>query len=36
MAGAQLIASLASGRLARTLPPTVLRTDQEGTINLPM
>lgn len=35
-AGAQLIASLASGRLARGLPPTVLRTDQEGTITLPM
>jgi competence protein ComEC len=35
-AGAQLIASLASGRLARGLPPSVLRTDQEGTITLPM
>lgn len=34
--GAQLIASLASGRLARGLPPSVLRTDQEGTITLPM
>ncbi|OLC26002.1 MAG: hypothetical protein AUH40_05220 [Chloroflexi bacterium 13_1_40CM_65_17] len=34
--GAQLIASLAAGRLARGLPPTVLRTDQEGTIALPM
>ena len=34
--GAQLIASLASGRLARGFPPTVLRTDQEGTITLPM
>jgi len=33
---AQLIASLASGRLARGLPTTVLRTDQEGTITLPM
>jgi competence protein ComEC len=33
---AQLIASLASGRLARGLPKTVLRTDQEGTITLPM
>jgi len=33
---AQLIASLASGRLARGLPNTVLRTDQEGTITLPM
>jgi competence protein ComEC len=36
MNGAQLIASLASGRLARTLPQTVLRTDQEGTITVPM
>jgi hypothetical protein len=36
MVGAQLVASLASGRLARTLPPTVLRTDQEGTITMPM
>jgi len=34
--GAQLIASLAAGRLARGLPPNVLRTDQEGTITLPM
>jgi competence protein ComEC len=34
--GAQLIASLAAGRLARGLPPSVLRTDQEGTITLPM
>jgi len=34
--GGQLIASLASGRLARGFPPTVLRTDQEGTITLPM
>jgi competence protein ComEC len=33
---AQLIASLASGRLARGFPQTVLRTDQEGTITLPM
>jgi len=33
---AQLIASVASGRLARGLPPSVLRTDQEGTITLPM
>ncbi|HEX9099342.1 MAG TPA: ComEC/Rec2 family competence protein [Candidatus Dormibacteraeota bacterium] len=32
----QLIASLASGRLARGFPQTVLRTDQEGTITLPM
>jgi competence protein ComEC len=36
VSGAQLVASLASGRLARGLPPTVLRTDQEGTITLPM
>jgi competence protein ComEC len=36
MAGAQLIASLAAGRLPRTLPQTVLRTDQEGTITMPM
>jgi len=34
--GAQLIASLAEGRLARGFPPTVLRTDQEGTVTLPM
>jgi hypothetical protein len=34
--GAQVIASLSSGRLARGIPPTVLRTDQEGTITLPM
>jgi hypothetical protein len=33
---AQLIASLASGTLARDIPKTVLRTDQEGTITLPM
>jgi competence protein ComEC len=32
----QLIASRSSGRLARGFPPTVLRTDQEGTITLPM
>jgi hypothetical protein len=32
----QLIASLAGGRLARGLPPSVLRTDQEGTITVPM
>jgi competence protein ComEC len=32
----QLVASLASGRLARGLPTTVMRTDQEGTITLPM
>ena len=36
VSGAQVIASLASGRLARGIPPTVLRTDQEGTITLPM
>jgi hypothetical protein len=33
---AQLIASLAQGRLARGFPTTVLRTDQEGTVTLPM
>ncbi|HEV2030165.1 MAG TPA: ComEC/Rec2 family competence protein [Candidatus Dormibacteraeota bacterium] len=32
----QLIASRASGRLANGFPPNVLRTDQEGTIALPM
>jgi hypothetical protein len=32
----QLIASRTSGRLATGLPPNVLRTDQEGTITLPM
>jgi competence protein ComEC len=32
----QLIASRAAGRLAKGLPPNVLRTDQEGTITLPM
>jgi len=32
----QLIASRAAGRLAQGFPPTVLRTDQEGTITLPM
>jgi hypothetical protein len=32
----QLIASRAAGRLANGFPPTVLRTDQEGTITLPM
>jgi competence protein ComEC len=32
----ELIASLASGRLATGSPPTVLRTDQEGTITVPM
>jgi hypothetical protein len=36
MPNTQLIASLASGRLARGFPQTVLRTDQEGTITLPM
>jgi competence protein ComEC len=35
-AGAQMVASLASGRLARGVPVTVLRTDQDGTITLPM
>jgi competence protein ComEC len=32
----QLIASRASGRLANGFPPNVLRTDEEGTITLPM
>ena len=32
----QLLASIASGRLAAGLPVTVLRTDQEGTITVPM
>ena len=32
----QLIASRAAGQLARGFSPTVLRTDQEGTITLPM
>jgi competence protein ComEC len=32
----RLIASLGGGRLARELPATVLRTDQEGSIELPM
>jgi len=35
-ARAQMVASLASGRLARGIPVTVLRTDEEGTITLPM
>ena len=34
--GTQLIASRGAGRLAAGYPPTVLRTDQEGTITLPM
>ncbi|MDQ6876561.1 MAG: ComEC/Rec2 family competence protein [Candidatus Dormibacteraeota bacterium] len=34
--GVQLVASRAAGRLARGFSPTVLRTDQEGTITLPM
>ncbi|HEY2596933.1 MAG TPA: ComEC/Rec2 family competence protein [Candidatus Dormibacteraeota bacterium] len=33
---AQLIASRSAGRLAQGFPPRVLRTDQEGTITLPM
>jgi competence protein ComEC len=33
---AQLIASRSAGRLAQGFAPTVLRTDQEGTITLPM
>jgi competence protein ComEC len=32
----RLIASRASGRLANGFPPSVLRTDQEGTITLPL
>jgi beta-lactamase superfamily II metal-dependent hydrolase len=32
----QLIASTASGRLARDLPPTTLRTDQEGAVVFPL
>ena len=32
----ELIASRTAGRLANGYPPNVLRTDQEGTINLPM
>jgi competence protein ComEC len=32
----ELIASVASGRLATGFPPTVLRTDQEGAITVPM
>ena len=32
----QFIASRSSGRLATGFPPTVLRTDQEGTLALPM
>jgi competence protein ComEC len=32
----QLIASRPAGRLANGFPPNVLRTDQEGTITLPM
>ena len=35
-ASTQLIASRPSGRLANSFPPTVLRTDQEGTITLPL
>jgi competence protein ComEC len=35
-AAAQMIASRSSGRLARGFPPTVLRTDQEGTITVSM
>ena len=32
----QLIASRGPGRLATGFPPSVLRTDQEGTITLPL
>jgi competence protein ComEC len=35
-ASTQLIASRSSGRLAAGFPPNVLRTDQEGTITLPL
>ncbi len=35
-AAAQMIASRSAGRLARGFPPTVLRTDQEGTITVEM
>ena len=35
-ASTQLIASRGSGRLANGFPPNVLRTDQEGTIILPL
>jgi competence protein ComEC len=34
--GVQMIASRSGGRLARGFPPTVLRTDQEGTITVGM
>jgi hypothetical protein len=30
----KMIASVGGGRLSRELPPTVLRTDQEGSIEL--
>jgi hypothetical protein len=36
LASTQLIASRGPGRLATGFPPSVLRTDQEGTIALPM
>jgi competence protein ComEC len=36
MSTTQLIASRGAGRLANGFPPNVLRTDQEGTITLPM
>ena len=35
-ASTQLIASRGAGRLAAGFPPSVLRTDQEGTITLPL
>ena len=35
-AAAQMIASRSAGRLAHGFPPTVLRTDQEGTITVAM
>ena len=34
--GALMIASRGAGRLAQGFPPSVLRTDQEGTITVPM
>jgi len=32
----ELIASRGPGRIAAGFPPTVLRTDQEGTITVPL
>jgi len=36
MATTQLVASRGAGRMAAGFPPNVLRTDQEGTITLPL